>query len=649
MTHSIGRTLAAALLLACVGCGSEDETPAGEPLPIPEGCNPLAADWDCLLPYPSDHFLVDAGGGSQKVQLTEAAQLATVDGLRFDPLALHPADGWSFGQQILALFPGGVRPDELFGYYDDPERSLGDDSPTLLIDAETGERVVHFSELDPRAQTDDRRALFVRPIVRLQGARRYVVALRKLFDPSGAPLTPPEGFRRIRDRETRGDPVLGPLAARYESELFPLLETAGVPRDELLLAWDFTVRSEDNAAGDMLAVRSDVIQRLSSQPPEIQIVSVQDAVDDHVFRRIEATVSVPLYVDSAEPLARLARDGSGNVVAAGTHQVPFTVWIPKSVGERPAGTPAARLLQFGHGFFGSREEAAGYPAELADERGFVVVAADWWGMSDDDRIKVIEVLLADPGQMLVFTDRVHQAMANFMYVAAAAKGPLATLPELQVPAGPAYDPSALYFYGISQGHILGGTYTALAPEVERATLSVGGADLSLMLFRSRPFLPFLFFIEQKVDDPLDQQKLGAMLQSSFDRIDPLTYAPRIVTDPLPDGPSKKQLLLQIGIGDAAVPNVASHLHARALGIPELAPEPRALPALSAEPGPLASALVELDFGISPWPDRRALPADQDNPVHESVRRLDAAKEQIDRFFRPGGMVEATCDGTCDPE
>ena len=29
---------------------------------IPEGCNPLAASWDCLLPYPSDVFLSTEGG-----------------------------------------------------------------------------------------------------------------------------------------------------------------------------------------------------------------------------------------------------------------------------------------------------------------------------------------------------------------------------------------------------------------------------------------------------------------------------------------------------------------------------------------------------------------------------------------------------------
>jgi hypothetical protein len=642
-----------AVALTALGCGSDDEQArAPEPLPIPDGCNPLAADWDCLLPYPSDHFLVDDGKAGRKVELGEGAKLLSGDGSRFDLFGLHSTDGWPIGTQILALFPGGVRGDDLVGYYDgDPAGSISDQSPTLLIDAESGERVLHFAELDPRAESDERRALVIRPSVRLRPGARHVVAIRRLVDASGVAIAPPEGFRRLRDRQTRGDPVLGPLSERYESELFPVLEAAGVTRSELVLAWDFSVRSEQDATRDLLTVRSDVLTRLASGPPEVSVVDVQDAPKATLHRRINLSVKVPLYVESTEPMARLNRDVSGNVVASGHAEVPFSVLIPKSVGERPPGSPPARLLQFGHGFFGSREEAMDYPAELGNERGFVIVAADWWGMADQDRVKVIDRLHDDPGSTLIFTDRLHQAMANFMFVSAAARGAVASLPELTVAAGPAYDPSALYFYGISMGHILGGTYVALAPEVERAVLGVGGSNFSLMLFRAQPFALFLMFIGGVVPDPLEQQKLGAMMQTSFDRIESLTYAPHVRSDTYPDSPASRQILLQIGVGDPAVPNIAAHLHARALGLDQLAPAPRALAAIEPRPGPLDSALVEFDFGISPWPDRFAIPTPQDesNKVHDSVRRLEAAKQQIDLFFRPGGMVEATCDGVCDPE
>lgn len=99
----------------------------------------------------------------------------------------------------------------------------------------------------------------IRPLVRLADQHRYVVAVQKLDDASGAPHSPPEAFRRIRDKKTAGDPLLGPLGKRYEKQIFPVLAQAGVNRGDLLLAWDFTTRTEENAIGDMLAVREHML------------------------------------------------------------------------------------------------------------------------------------------------------------------------------------------------------------------------------------------------------------------------------------------------------------------------------------------------------------------------------------------------------
>jgi hypothetical protein len=528
---------------------------------------------------------------------------------------------------------------------DDLTQSLADESPTVLLDVETGERVLHVAELDPRADSDERRVLLVRPLVRLRDGARYVVAFRALVDGQGAAIPPPEAFRRLRDGEDPGHAALEPLAARYEADVFEPLARAGIERSELALAWDFTVRTRDNAIGDMLAVREQLMEALASAPPQATVVSVEDQPETHQYRRIEATISVPLFLESAEPMAKLHRDASGRVAQNGTAEVPFTVIVPDSVAMRPQGSPPARVLQFGHGFFGTRAEIHSFIDELADERGLLVVAADWWGMSEPDRDPVVNAIVTNINDTLRFTDRVHQAMANFMALAYAVPG-LESLPELAIGQAPLFDPAELYFYGISQGHILGGTYLALSPVIERGVLSVGGADLSLMLFRARPFLAFLALIATVVDDPLDQQTLGAIMQLTFDRIDPLSHAPLMSAEPLG---AAKQVLMQIGIGDAAVPNIASHLHARALGLTHLDPAPRAIVGLPTDPGPLPSGIVEFDFGIDPLPGIEALPAPEDNEVHEGVRRLPAAKDQLDRFLRPGGMVEHTCDGACDPE
>src|SRR5690606_35699699 len=63
---------------------------------VPEGCNPLAATWDCMLPFPSDHFLVDDPSlpSGRRVELPEVAQVSFADD-RFDPFAARPVDGFS--------------------------------------------------------------------------------------------------------------------------------------------------------------------------------------------------------------------------------------------------------------------------------------------------------------------------------------------------------------------------------------------------------------------------------------------------------------------------------------------------------------------------------------------------------------------------
>jgi hypothetical protein len=646
-----GGLLLLPLLLIASGCGGEDGVEDPRPLAIPEGCNPIAADWDCMLPFPSDVYRTpDATLPSgYRVALTAEAAPATLDGTGIDLSALHPADGFSPGSQILLHVPGGIDDTALSFHTDDIGRSLSPQGPTLLVDAQTGAPVPHFAEVDPRADSDEDRGLVIRPLVRLDDARRYVVAFRGLTNPSGSPVAPPEAFRRVRDGKTKGDPVLGPLAKRYEADVFPVLAALGVERRDLILAWDFTTRTEENAIGDMLAVREQTLAALK-QPPAFVVTQSTDLVSEHIWRKIEATVEVPLFVEEDAPYAALVRDAGGRVVSKGTVQVPFTVIIPPSVGNRPAGAPPARLLQYGHGFFGSRAEAESHAAELADEKGFVVVATNWVGMSDEDRIKVTDALLGDTNNLMRFTDRLHQAMANQIVVGAVAQGALAAAPELATPAGPAYDPKALYFHGNSLGHILGGTYVALSPTVERAALGVGGANFSFIMFRAQPFNLFLVLMGNVLPSKLDQQRVSYMTQLSFDRVDPLTFAPRLLADTFPGGPTARRVLLHIGIGDPSVPPLSAELLARSLGLPTVSPAARPIQGLSQEALPIdGSAIVEFDFGISPEPGHAAIPPVANNEVHEGVRRLPASREQLSRFLMPGGKIEATCDGVCDPE
>lgn len=637
----------AVVLTAC--SGSETTAPLA-PLDVAEGCNPLAAGTtssdDCLLPFPSDFYLHDTAEGP-RVTLADSALPHDTKGRAISPVALHPAAGFSPGSQLLASFPEGIDAAELVGALDDPAESLLDSSPTLLL-SEDGRRLLHLAELDPRAKSEERRALLIRPLERLEDGKRYLVALRRLRGLDGAVLPAREGFRRLRDGVAGDDPALAALGD-FEARVLAPLEANGVDRTELQLAWDFTVRPREDATRDMLAIREAVLAHFAKNPAKVTVVATEEAPNEHAARRIELTVEVPLFSEKNEPLSALHRDAEGRVAANGTAEVPVTLWIPKSVAARPEGAPPARLVQFGHGFFGMRTEVEDVVLGIANERGFAVVATDWWGMSEADKGPVADQIAADLPNGLAFCDRVHQAMANQLALGEAASA-LAALPEAAFDGVASFEPAARYFYGISMGHILGGTFLGLAPRIERAALSVGGADFSLIMFRARPFLGFLAFVQLGLPDALDQQKFTTFAQLELDRIDPLTYAPLVLEEPLDGTVANRQVLMQIGIGDVAVPNLGSHLHARALGIKHLTPAPRVVAGLEAAAGPLdGSALVEFDFGVDPSVGARAQPSAGDTPAHEGVRRSKAGQEQLDRFLRPGGKVEATCDGPCDPE
>lgn len=657
------------LLALLVGCSGGSDAPVTPPVALPDastlpplsmtpGCNPIGAGGAgaCLLPYPSDVFRVVDGSlpSGFRIDIPAAARIKTEEGVVVDLLATHPADGFSHLPPILAHFGVGLSGEGLV-FHDAPDASLGPDSPTVLLNAATGERVLHFAEVDPRAdEYPDRQALIVRPLVRLADATRYIVAIRRLKGSDGAAIAPPEGFRRLRDAEAAGDPVLQPLLTRYEAEVFPALEAAGVARSELQLAWDFTTETDLHVTGDMLAVRSATLALLSATPPAVKVTKITENTKEqeaHVWRKLDGTMTVPLFLDDTEPGGKLHRDAAGKVAQNGTAEVPFTILVPHSLAD---GTAApARVLQFGHGFFGGREEAeGGFVTSFIDQTKMIAMTVDWWGMSKVDREHLINVMIGDLPNLLSYTDRVHQGMANQIALTYAVKAGLKDVPELSVGGKLLFDPAQIYFYGISQGHILGGVYLALAPNIERAALSVGGAGWSLMMFRAGPFVPFLALLHAYVPDPLDQQMLVAQTQTVFDRIDPITYAPHVLSDTYPGGPASRRIAMQIGIGDASVPNLGSHVHARALGLVHLLPAPRPLADFVEKEGPIdGSAMTEFDFGVeAPLPGWFANPpSESGSPVHEGVRRTKAGIAQIDAFFHPDGKIANTCDGPCDPE
>jgi hypothetical protein len=506
--------------------------------------------------------------------------------------------------------------------------------------------VAHFVDLDSRATDATRRAIVLHPLVPLKDETRYSVLLFGVK--SGGALAPtPEGFKRIRDGHTGGEAALQPQADAWTKRLAPLAKKLGVDVAQLQLAWEFTTGSQQNVAGDMLRVRALTQAWLATNTPEVTVTSVEDAPYDNVWKVVHGTVSMPLFNDVAQPGARLSRGADGAVTQNGTSTFPFIAVVPNSVRD---GAGVSGTFLYGHGFFGGFDELTGSSARnIAQTLGRTMVGAEWWGMASADVAKVGDALVGHPATALWFTDRVHQAFANWLVLSAAIERVFPTLPAFQRSTGGAYlagDGSR--YLGISQGTIMGVGMVSLNPFITRAAFEVGGSNFSALMFRAEPFRRFLELLEVGLNDPLDEQKFVASLQRQMDRVDPNTYTRYMQREVLAGNPSRA-LVLQVGLGDTEVPNLGSFLLARALGLKLLQPAPRSVWGLEPVTAPTDAAFELYDFGY----DDAALYAHPDFPamnttVHDRLRQLVPTLQQTAKLF-DDGVVQHFCSGVCDPD
>lgn len=602
----------------------------------------------CLLPFPSSVFLRADGSTPTGFRLAyeREAMPANKDGVRVDPTEWNTLDGFSPGPLIVAFFPQGV---DLVASdvapVTDLARSLESDSPTVLLDAETGERVVHFAELDAQASGPGAQTFLIRPAVRLNDGRRYIVAIRGLVDRAGDPVEPERPFVILRDGLTT--PVRAINERRPELEdIFSILALDGVDRESLILAWDFVTASTQSLTRRALALRDRGLQANGPGAPAFTIDSVEENVNEDTLRRVRGRFIVPLFMTSATPPARLNLDALGLPTQSASATAPFIVNIPRSTVDGGVAHPA-RPIVYGHGLLGSGDEInSGHLQDFDNQYNFIAGATDWIGMSGEDLPSIL-AFTSDVSGFPILPDRLQQAMLNFILLGRLMIAPdgFASDPAFQLDGEPLIDTQQLYFYGISQGGIAGGVYMALATDSVRGVLGVGAANYSILLQRSVDFSTFQAAAEQNYTDELDFQLLLGLIQQLWDRADPQAYLPYIVENPLPGTPAKK-VLMQIGINDSQVSNLGSAYQARSMGIPNLAPSVLPLFGVPEMTAPFdGSAFVPYDVNGLASPLTNTPPAIE-NGVHEAVRRLDAARRQVDAFLRPDGRVENFCEGPC---
>ena len=632
------RGAVAGLLVVVLGSCSTAPVAIGEPAFVPEGCDPIVPE-HCGFPFPNDLWRGSDGHLAFGANTLPTPHL----GVPIDPSRFAWRDGFSPGAEAMAFLAGATAkglPDE--NHIAD---SIRPSSPTILMDASTGELIPHFSEIDVATFSDDDHALMIHPVVRLKDATRYIVSIRNVVDAGGNVIPPSIAFDALRVRRATHNVALEARRSHFE-DIFSKLTAAGIDRSTLQLAWDYTTASRANTTSDLLTMRDDALAQVGPQGPTYIIDKVEIAPNPHLAKRLHGKMTVPLYLNRPDPGddERITRGSDGKPTRNGTAEYGFVVLIPNSA--TPA-SPAA-ILQNGHGLLGGMNEGVnGYFAEMCDLYDYVGIAVDWVGMAHEDNQTVVNAMLNDVEIFQHVVDRQHQGFINALLAMRMMIGRMKDDPNLQVAGQTILDPTHAYYRGDSQGGIFGATYMSITTDVTRGLLGEPGGPYNLLLDRSADFGGFKLLLRGAFPNSLDMRLVQAIFQLTWDRTEPDGYVSYLATNTLPNTPAHR-VLMHVAMGDHQVTPLGAHFLARSIGAKNLSPVNREVWGIPDVNGPVTdgSVMVEYDFGL-PLAPTTNVPMSAGEDPHDAVRALRPSMDQANEFFR-NGDVKPFCDGPCNP-
>ena len=641
-------------------------------------CDPLDTT-HCLFPLSNDYFSVVDPSSASGRRLAFAIEAMPQNGsaTSVSTSAWDVLDGFSVGpvllmdDQELDLAMTGATP------ITDIATSLDPAAPVVLIDAETGVQQLLWAERDQSGGVAAEQGIMIRVGTNLVNDHRYIVALRDLRDDQGDLLEAGATFAAYRDRVQTDELPVEARRAHME-DIFSRLADAGIAREDLYLAWDFSTQSVESATVSMLHMRDDALDNvLGASAASFTIDNIDEPYTAEIFRRIDGTFEVPLYLtDGGIPGSKLRRGPDGLPTNEGDFfTAKFRCLVPYAA-TTAGGAPAvpARPSLYGHGLLGTESQtSSSHVQDFSSEHNFVMCGTQWTGFADEDTAVAITVL-QDFSNFENFIERQHQGVLNFMVLGRLLTNPagFASDAAFQVGGESVIDPSDLFYDGNSQGGILGGVLAAFSTDIERFVLGVPGMNYSTLLRRSVDFEIFNVVLETTYTNGIDRAVLLALAQIKWDQTDPNGHVKHTLADTYP-GTAPKKILYQVAFGDHQVAPVTVEIAARSNGasihqpallgtkvVPEVTPY-YGIPAIPAYPFD-GSAVVIWDSGnpappignmqpptIGPadpeWPDLFACAMDHGSDPHECPRRQPEARTQKSEFLKSGGMVVDVCTGT----
>jgi hypothetical protein len=644
-----------AMAVLAAGCtGSSDGVhPSGAEGDVAKVVAPEAGTCDdidpagCLLPWPNDRFTKadDSTATGLRVDLPAEGMPANAEGKAIDASEWNRNDGFAPASALVTVIPdldiaaSGLPPVTDIG------ASLDEDSPLVLVDAETGERVPAWAEFDANAEDPADQALMIQPATALVEGHRHVVGLRGLVHTDGSEVEPSAGFAAQLA-------VPDDLAMETFGELD---EEGGVDARDLDIAWSFTVGSEHDISGRLRSMWSETRDGLGDDgAPEFTVDSDEES---GAARIIRGTFTMPKYLTGdGGPGTVMNNDGDpdGIPTVEGTMDADYVCVVPKDASaDDPAGT-----VIYGHGLLGTRDQTLDI-GMLGASVGLGFCGLDYLGMSAAD-VAPIVASFEDLSDFRTVPDRLQQGHLGFLLLGRllASDEGFASDPAFQDADGkPTIDTSEVALLGASQGGILGGVASSLTNDWQQVILAVPGMGYNLLLRRSVDFDEFVPAVEASYPDELDQTLVLELLEQLWQRGENAGYVQHLTDDPYPGVKAKHVLLLE-AFGDHQVANVSAEKLARSLGIDRR--EPTLADGRSSDDEPFwgiepieslpsdESGLVVWDFG-TPTPPTDNVPNRAGDDPHGKLSNVPEALALVLSFVTEGQITDVCGAGPCQAD
>ena len=614
-------------------------------VPHTDGCdnlNPL----HCMLPFPSDAFLVEDNTTVTGHRVNYAENTLPVSGSLSNSgesvqiESLNRLDGMSPSTQIMTAF--STLPN-LTGVADQYSIGLSIEAghATTLLNLDTGEKIAHWVETDARADDESATIVFIRTLRSLEPNTAYGIGI------SGLDVTPSAAFQAILDGHQTDAPD---VEARQESmaSLIQALNDSGHDVENLNDAWQFHTASLDSIVGPMLSMRADALNRLGDDGIGCNVENVETNWMDDTdadLRLIKGTYTVPQYLEWQNPPSKISRDANGTPQFIENAEIPFTLVIPQVLADNNEGGP---LVVFGHGFLGDgRSAVSDWAIGWMQEYEVAMVATDIYGWSGSD-LDTVFLGLANPEYFEHQSDRLQQMLVNQMALARTFKGVCSDIDDLHHNGTNLVNSSDVHYMGYSLGGIYGASITAFSPDIDRAALWVGGSGFSTFIERSTNYATFSdgFKLPQAYPQRNDRALLIGVCQQMWDASDAETWL-RFAETGYGDQIQPFNFLSTISVNDAQVPGLSSDRAARTAGIPMLNGSTLSPYGIETADGPITgSAVVYWNGDYDAMPDTNAAPPIGDSgKAHNEIAPIIQVNSMVEDFLLTG-VVNDTCGGSC---